>query len=87
LSEDLLRCRVCGREKSVDLATARSAELVHCGTLMRLTESSPRDYAALYARLCDCAGPQPSRENPRADEHSNECPYRKEVEGLANARE
>ncbi len=30
---------------------------------------------------CDCGGPQPSRNNPRADEHARECPYRVEVEG------
>lgn len=40
-----------------------------------------RDYPALFSRLCDCAGPQPSLANPRIDEHSRECPYRKEVEG------
>lgn len=40
-----------------------------------------RDYPALYFRLCKCAGPQPSMNNPRADEHAKECPYRVEVEG------
>jgi hypothetical protein len=40
-----------------------------------------RDYASLYYDLCDCAGPQPSVDNARADEHSRECPYRREVEG------
>ena len=39
-----------------------------------------RDYPSLYLRLCRCAGPQPGRENPRADEHDRECPYRAEVE-------
>lgn len=42
-----------------------------------------RDYPRLYFELCNCAGPQPSRHNARADEHAPECPYRKEVEGDA----
>ena len=44
-------------------------------------EVSPRDYVSLYFALCRCAGPQPSRERHRADEHDADCPYRKEVEG------
>lgn len=45
-------------------------------------EVSPRDYMQLYITAwCNCAGPQPSRNNHRADEHDAECPYRKEVEG------
>jgi hypothetical protein len=40
-----------------------------------------RDYVSLYFALCRCAGPQPSRGNPRTDEHDHECSYRKEVEG------
>jgi len=46
-------------------------------------EGERRDYPSLYARLCDCAGPQPSFTNPRLDEHSRKCPYRREVEGDA----
>lgn len=42
-----------------------------------------RDYPSLYARLCGCAGPQPSLSNPRLDEHARECPYRREVEGAS----
>lgn len=42
-----------------------------------------RDYVTLYLKLCGCAGPQPSLDNPRADEHDRECPYRLEVEGDA----
>lgn len=41
------------------------------------------DYPSLYIELCRCAGPQPSRTNPRIDEHDRECPYRVEVEGGA----
>lgn len=40
-----------------------------------------RDYVRLYVALCDCAGPQPSEDNPRLDGHARECPYRVEVEG------
>jgi hypothetical protein len=47
-------------------------------------KNEPRDYTRLYERLCDCAGPQPSRNSARADEHHRECPYRKEVEGDVN---
>ncbi|HEX3560394.1 MAG TPA: hypothetical protein VHU19_14395 [Pyrinomonadaceae bacterium] len=46
-----------------------------------------RDYTALFIRLCDCAGPQPSTNNPRSDEHAATCPYRAEVEGGGNSRE
>lgn len=45
-----------------------------------------RDYPTLYFRLCGCAGPQPSRDNPRADEHARSCPYRLEVERDAEGR-
>lgn len=41
-----------------------------------------RDYASLYFELCGCAGPQPSRTNPRADEHDRDCQYRREIEGV-----
>lgn len=44
-----------------------------------------RDYTSLYVRLCDCAGPQPSREKPRADEHREDCPYRREVERFGDS--
>jgi hypothetical protein len=44
-------------------------------------EKPGRDYATLYMSLCNCAGPQPSRMNARADEHERACPYRMEVEG------
>lgn len=40
-----------------------------------------RDYVSLYLRLCRCAGPQPSLDNPRLDEHAPDCAYRLEVEG------
>ena len=40
-----------------------------------------RDYITLFTQLCDCAGPQPSRERSRAEEHAADCPYRMEVEG------
>lgn len=43
-------------------------------------EVTPLDYVSLYFRLCNCAGPQPSRYNPRLDEHDRQCPYRREVE-------
>lgn len=39
-----------------------------------------RDYTALFIRFCDCAGPQPSTNNLRSDEHAADCPYRVEVE-------
>ncbi len=42
-----------------------------------------RDYPSLYITLCDCAGPQPSLTNRRADEHDPDCPYRRAVEGDA----
>lgn len=44
-----------------------------------------RDYPSLYFELCNCAGPQPSLNNSRADEHVEECPYRGEVEGDGNS--
>jgi hypothetical protein len=44
------------------------------------TNLSERDYPDLYFKLCNCAGPQPSRANTRADEHAKECPYRLEIE-------
>lgn len=44
-------------------------------------DATRRDYASLYFHLCRCAGPQPSTTNPRADEHTADCPYRLEVEG------
>lgn len=40
-----------------------------------------RDYTRLWQGLCDCAGPQPSASNARADEHRAGCPYRVEVDG------
>jgi hypothetical protein len=46
-----------------------------------------RDYPSLYFALCDCAGPQPGTENPRADEHDRECPYRAEVEVRVDTRD
>jgi hypothetical protein len=46
-------------------------------------EPERRDYTALFLAWCTCAGPQPSRTSPRADEHSPQCPYRREVEGDA----
>ena len=45
------------------------------------TGNHRRDYPTLYLRLCDCGGLQPSYDNPRADEHREDCPYRVEVEG------
>jgi len=53
------------------------------GTLLSEADGTkePRDYTWLYGRLCNCAGPQPSLNNTRADEHDRECPYRLEVEG------
>lgn len=45
------------------------------------TTDEGRDYPSLYFAQCRCAGPQPSRDNPRLDEHDRECPYRREVEG------
>lgn len=48
-------------------------------------DESGRDYAMLYMRLCDCAGPQPSLNNAREDEHRSDCPYRAEVEGDGNS--
>jgi hypothetical protein len=45
-----------------------------------MTDRVRRDYTSLYVRLCDCAGPQPSTDNARADEHAVECPYRVAVE-------
>lgn len=45
-----------------------------------LDDESRRDYPSLYLKLCDCAGPQPSLSNARADEHAPDCPYRREVE-------
>lgn len=43
-------------------------------------DTGRRDYVRLYLGLCDCAGPQPSTDNPRADEHAADCPYRRAVE-------
>jgi hypothetical protein len=40
-----------------------------------------RDYVTLWLRLCGFGGPQPSRDNQRADEHANDRRYRVEVEG------
>ncbi len=34
---------------------------------------------------CDCGGTQPSLNNARADEHSDDCPYRIEVERDGNS--
>lgn len=47
--------------------------------------AAPRDYTALYLKLCDCAGPQPSTNHSRADEHRDDCPYRIEVERDGNS--
>ena len=47
--------------------------------LVRGDGGRKRDYPSLYFALCDCAGPQPSPTNSRADEHGAECPYRLEV--------
>lgn len=38
------------------------------------------DYPRLYFEQCGCAGPQPSRDNPRLDQHVFDCPYRVRVE-------
>lgn len=46
-----------------------------------------RDHTALFAKLCDCAGPQPGLNNTRSDEHEAHCPYRVEVEGNGDLRE
>lgn len=46
----------------------------------RRTRLDGRDLVSLYARLCDCAGPQPSIHNSRLDEHAADCPFRVEVE-------
>lgn len=46
-----------------------------------------RDYTSLYIERCDCAGPQPSPEKSRADEHAKDCPYRVEVEGDGDSSE
>ena len=46
-------------------------------------DTQQRDYPSLYFELCRCAGPQPSLDNPRADEHAADCPYRREVQGDA----
>lgn len=43
-------------------------------------DAERRDYARLYFELCDCAGPQPSLDNPKLDEHAPGCPYRVAVE-------
>jgi hypothetical protein len=40
-------------------------------------------YTDLFLRLCDCAGLQPSRTNPRAEGHRDDCPYRLRVEAEA----
>lgn len=45
------------------------------------------DYPTLYFELCRCAGPQPSRSNPRADEHARDCQYRVEVERDAGGKQ
>lgn len=42
-----------------------------------------RDYTNIYMQFCNCAGPQPSLTNPRADEHLPDCPYRSRVEADA----
>jgi hypothetical protein len=33
-----------------------------------------------WVELCDCGGPQPSLDNPKADEHAGDCKYREAVE-------
>lgn len=43
------------------------------------SDGESRDYVTLFIRLCNCAGPQPSKTSARADEHDKECPYRLEV--------
>jgi hypothetical protein len=44
-----------------------------------------RELTALWLRLCNCGGPQPSRDNPRMEDHLRDCPYRLEVEGDVNS--
>lgn len=42
-SESLLRCPLCGREKRLDLKTATSLDLMHCGRVFRLIEETSEE--------------------------------------------